>query len=357
MKKSNSIFRILIVVLLTMSCLPLMKAQMLYKDSRLFLGEKPIYWETLSTGPGLYLGPNFGIEFIENGLNFWRPFPSVNPGNYKLFIDQNGKIGIGRKPTTYALEVNGQVWTTSGLLITSDKELKKNIVNISDNHLTSLDKLKNLNGKSYEKLIYSNKSNAEEIAKMVTQGKIRQEDASAALESLNQTRKEVYKKEFGFIAQEVKDVFPELVEESADGISAVNYTGLIPILLEAIKELQTKVETLESQSALQASAFEARNGVSTANETIDTSTTYLSQNIPNPVNGTTKINYSLPEGTTSASISFYSINGTIVKSMPLDVKDMNGSISISSADFISGLYIYRLIANGIVLGSKKMITQ
>lgn len=357
MKKQKLVFRVVLVALLTMGSLVSMKAQMFYHNSHLFLGEKPTAWETLSTGPGIYMGSGFGLEFYENGLNFWRPYPNTNPGNYKLFIDATGKVGINRKPTTYALEVNGQVWTTAGLLITSDQRLKRNIVNISDNTSDYLEKLKNLNGKSYEKLVYNNKTNSEEIAEMVAQGKIRQEDASAALQSLNQTKKEVYKKEFGFIAQEVKTVFPELVEESADGISAVNYTGLIPILLEAIKELQAKVETLESQSTLQVSALATRSSVATANETINASTAYLSQNIPNPVNGTAQINYSLPEGTTSASISFYSMNGTIIKSIPLNVQERSGSISISSADFTSGLHIYRLIANGIVLGSKKMINQ
>ena len=40
-------------------------------------------------------------------------------------------MGIGRKPTTYALEVNGRVWTTQGLLITSDERLKRNVVDIN----------------------------------------------------------------------------------------------------------------------------------------------------------------------------------------------------------------------------------
>ncbi len=252
MNKRTTIFRIAITTLSIMISFSYSKAQLLYQESHLFIGQKPTYYNAsdLGTYPGIYIGPNFGVEFFENGLNFWRPFGSTNWGNYKIFIDQSGKIGVGRKPTTYALEVNGQVWTTSGLLITSDKTLKRNITDIGDKRSDYLSKLMNLNGKSYEKQLVSSAGNAEEVAKMVAAGKIKKKDAQLALESMNKTNEDVYKKEFGFIAQEVKEIFPELVEESADGVYALNYTGLIPILLEAIKELNVKVTTLEKQSAL-----------------------------------------------------------------------------------------------------------
>jgi len=50
----------------------------------------------------------------------------------------------------------------------------------------------------------------------------------------------------GFIAQEVQKIFPELVETDQEGFLSVNYTGLIPHLLEAIKELQEKNEAQSS---------------------------------------------------------------------------------------------------------------
>jgi len=41
----------------------------------------------------------------------------------------------------------------------------------------------------------------------------------------------------GVIAQELQQVFPELVSEESDGNLSVNYNGLIAVLIEAIKEL------------------------------------------------------------------------------------------------------------------------
>src|SRR6185436_455303 len=42
----------------------------------------------------------------------------------------------------------------------------------------------------------------------------------------------------GILAQEVREVFPELVTEDDKGLLSVNYSGLIPVLIESIKEQQ-----------------------------------------------------------------------------------------------------------------------
>ena len=55
------------------------------------------------------------------------------------------------------------------------------------------------------------------------------------------------KPQIGFIAQEVESIFPELVETTDKGLKAVNYDAMIPILLEAIKEQQAKINQLEQK--------------------------------------------------------------------------------------------------------------
>jgi len=52
----------------------------------------------------------------------------------------------------------------------------------------------------------------------------------------------------GVIAQEVEEVLPELISVRSDnGTKSVNYNGLVGVLVEAVKELSTRVEHLESQ--------------------------------------------------------------------------------------------------------------
>ncbi len=43
------------------------------------------------------------------------------------------------------------------------------------------------------------------------------------------------KQKIGLLAQDIEKVFPELVSES-NGIKSVNYQGLVPVLINALKE-------------------------------------------------------------------------------------------------------------------------
>jgi len=53
--------------------------------------------------------------------------------------------------------------------------------------------------------------------------------------------------DYGVIAQEVEAIFPELVTTRDTGYKAVKYEKLIPVLIEAIKELNNKIEYLEGK--------------------------------------------------------------------------------------------------------------
>lgn len=56
-------------------------------------------------------------------------------------------------------------------------------------------------------------------------------------------------REIGLIAQEVAEVVPEVVSKMSSGADTlgVAYTQLVPVLVEAVKELSAKVESLEAQ--------------------------------------------------------------------------------------------------------------
>ena len=49
----------------------------------------------------------------------------------------------------------------------------------------------------------------------------------------------------GVVAQEVEAVFPEVVRTNASGYKAVRYEKLVPVLIQAVKELHEKVEHIE----------------------------------------------------------------------------------------------------------------
>jgi len=54
--------------------------------------------------------------------------------------------------------------------------------------------------------------------------------------------------QYGFIAQEMEKVLPDLVGTDSNGYKTVNYSGVIPVLTEAIKTQQEEIESLKSEN-------------------------------------------------------------------------------------------------------------
>ena len=100
--------------------------------------------------------------------------------------------------------------TANGILLTSDERYKRDISLIND----ALGKVTQLNGYHY----YWN-------------GNMNDQSLQA-----------------GVIAQEVEKVLPELVKKDDNGLRSVNYSGLIPYLIQSIKEQQEQVTTLKNQN-------------------------------------------------------------------------------------------------------------
>lgn len=182
--------------------------------------------------------PNNGqwaIEHGDGGLNFWRPWPTSNSGNYFLFLkDDNGYVGVGKIPS-YKLDVNGDIATYGTLRISSDKRLKTDIKPMEG----CLGKLAKLNGVSYLKSIPDPDKDASESS-LAELDKIKRETVKAQMKNT-----EAAKESMGFIAQDLQAVFPELVKQDKNGYLSVDYISIIPVLVEAMKEQQAQIEELK----------------------------------------------------------------------------------------------------------------
>ncbi|MCC3158407.1 tail fiber domain-containing protein [Hymenobacter sp. 15J16-1T3B] len=55
--------------------------------------------------------------------------------------------------------------------------------------------------------------------------------------------------QIGLLAQEVEQIYPELVHTDAQGYKSVNYAQLTPVLLEALREQQRQIEQLRGRAA------------------------------------------------------------------------------------------------------------
>lgn len=67
----------------------------------------------------------------------------------------------------------------------------------------------------------------------------------AAINGVSFNWLESNKPSLGVIAQEIEQVLPELVATGSDGFKSVNYSGIIGVLIEAVKELQAELAALK----------------------------------------------------------------------------------------------------------------
>ena len=63
--------------------------------------------------------------------------------------------------------------------------------------------------------------------------------------------------QFGVIAQEIEEVFPNLVHTNEEGYKSVNYIGLVPVLIEATKEQQIIIDNQKEEIQTQKTELEA----------------------------------------------------------------------------------------------------
>jgi hypothetical protein len=137
---------------------------------------------------------------------------STDFGN--LILNPAAGVAINTTSTgTYDFYVNGTSYCTGGWT-SSDATLKKNISEIEDPmHL-----LKQLKGVSYNFRLN------EYPDKGLPEGQ-----------------------HFGMLAQDVEKVLPDVVKEGPDGMKAIAYDEIIPLLVEALKEQQARNDILQQE--------------------------------------------------------------------------------------------------------------
>jgi hypothetical protein len=128
----------------------------------------------------------------------------------QMTLDSNGRLGIGTATPNAKLDVNGNTIISGNLTVTgsitelSTRRIKTNITSLND-ELTTIFKL---NPVSY-------------------------------------TRIDDGRKEYGFISEEVKEIYPEFVV--GEGI---NYPKMVSVLVSAVKELTNKVQQQQTEIEL-----------------------------------------------------------------------------------------------------------
>ncbi len=142
-------------------------------------------------------------------------FNYAQPGKNDLVV--KGQLGVGypSNPSGFKLAVNGGTYSLAGYF-GSDARYKTNIAPLE----SPLGSILALRGVSFD----------------WNRAKFPDQNFSA-------------EHQMGFIAQEVESVFPQLVTAGPDGYKAVNYTAIIPVVVEAVKAQQKQLDQLKADIA------------------------------------------------------------------------------------------------------------
>ena len=165
---------------------------------------------------------------------------------------------------------------------------------------------------------------------------------------------------YGLDAETLQAQFPSLVRTDEKGRIGIDYTGLVPILLQAVKELQAKVNALEASKGNSGGLvpFAASKPAGTTEMTslnIDANVVAtLSQNTPNPFSEATTIAFTLPESVGEAMICIYDMSGKQLEQVAIEERG-SASVKIEGYKFEAGMYLYSLIADGAVVDTKRMV--
>ena len=181
-------------------------------DSSTAMGFYTTAGGTISTAMGRY---TIASDYSSTVIGQYNSSGSSVTNNATSFSTSNTAFVIGNGTSgslsdAFKVMFNGDATVSNDLtvsgdvVISSDARLKSNIVSLG----STLPKLLQIDGKSYE-----------------MKGK----------------------QKIGVLAQEIKEVFPELVSEDDNEMLAVNYQGLVPVLINALKEQQSEIETYRDE--------------------------------------------------------------------------------------------------------------
>jgi len=286
------------------------------------------------------------MTFTNSHDIIFRTAPYGNAGTnvtgikHILRIHNNKGVSINTDhlANNISLNVSGNL-TATNHWNTSDGRFKKNVKAIE----SSLDKIIALDGKSYQ---------------------FKAKEGNYSFKAVEG------KTHLGFIAVELKKVLPELVMEDDNGYQYVNYTGVIPVLVEAMKEQHKMINQQDEEMAQKdekieqledrLNSIEAKLNklpIQSSKAIINSKLlegVVLKQNNPNPLSKQTTISYEVPVNLKDASLLIYDVDGKTIANYQVFG---NGNIVFDASKLASGTYLYVISAGGKTTATQKMIIQ
>lgn len=293
-----------------------------------------------------------GIEFESNLANFKLgagigigsnsfTIYDINALAIRMLINSTGQVGINTtSPTSgYKLDVNGSLRVANDIY--------------SGGNLTSFDVdatyIDGFEGDFYN-LYYNNiySSSDKRLKNNIEEDGISHESIYK-IKTYNYQFKDdnEHRTRYGVIAQDFKEIFPDLVSEDNEGYLAVNYIDMIPLMLRALQDQKQMIDALNS---------ELNSLKENINESHELSDLEIEKDYikiyPNPSNEKAKIE--LFGEINDSKIELVNLNGEIIKSI-----NTNGNriLDLNNSNLIDGIYFVRYIMNGKLKQTKRILIQ
>ena len=133
--------------------------------------------------------------------------------------------------------------TVSNLFIPTDSRLNENVISLNDRGdqgTGTLESLLNMNV-----IEYNMKSRLSEEYPQVDDSE-NAEEVRAAYEYLKKDEQKMSsRRHFGIAAEELQEIYPDLVLVGQDGYLSVNYVEMVPLLIRSIQELKAEIDELK----------------------------------------------------------------------------------------------------------------
>jgi hypothetical protein len=305
-----------------------------------------IHTDLLSDGvniPAAVIGEYPGSVFGYGYLTVDQPTDDLSANIARFRDDGSTQVQINRGSANYQLQVFGDA-SASGMWTGSDRSLKTDIQPLRN----TLNAIRQLNPSAY----YF-KQSGEGLDYLPTE------------------------RQFGLMAQELASIFPNLVREarrlsetgrSDSMVLHVNYTGLVPVLIAAVQELDSQLVAKDQVLAnLRQHLHDQRLQIQELQKQVEqlytlhwetqknnNQTVYLSQNVPNPMRETSEISFTIPVTVTKAHLRISAVDGRVIQSHTIEERG-RGSISISRGSLSTGTYFYSLVLDQKVVKTRSLL--
>ena len=295
-------------------------------------GKKLYVRQTSNDHSALFTSDDGNGVIIHSKVDPLRIGTAGNSSGNLFIINENGTVGIGTGfsfNTSYKLHVAGKGYFSSSLTVGSTGNFSSSLTayvmyangffNNSDRRLKAdiKEDFSSFNG------IYDIKTYNYEL-KSETNGK----------------------RHFGVMAQEVAEIYPDLVVETENKTLAVNYVELIPQMIRALQEQKQLITALENEVTNLKSELENTTNLNTLNQ--------VSVLYPNPASNSATVQLSNARDLENASVELFDLNGKVIKTQSFDGK---ASLSIDTSSLNEGVYFIRLMDGLKQIETKRLLIE